>query len=490
MTGQRLDTEQVIRDWLADSTPGRAPASLKAALEEATSRPAGQVRLGPRVGRHTLLLATRIAAAAAILAIAASSIYLYNSNRAILPAGWPSDSALPSASPAASSPAGSPSGSASPAGTSWRLVSGALPQMIVAQFELFRSPIFALSTGGFLAFVPDMSAVPGRKSDGRVLAAPASVGPSVAPTSSPTRVFQSGDGSDWSPQSDLPTLDATVSAVTESGGRVVAVGFAGNTPDEIPMAWSTTDLQTWQAATPPTQTSLEARGVAAGPAGFLAWGNGNPSTEFWISSDGVAWRSLKTSGLPTDATVDELYATPGGYAIRGFLSDRAAVWQSSDGATWTQAWTGPGPSGMEFYAMGPIAKAPDGGYVSFGTAGMAPGGAAAAPYDLLRWTSTDMIHWTLSGRIGRPGWMDDFAAVPGGFVTAGAQPAAGDAGVTDYGSLSVWTSTDGRAWQAVRGLPSIAGIEVLAVVGNGQRAVIVCVDQQGNLQLLVGNGLK
>jgi hypothetical protein len=62
--------------------------------------------------------------------------------------------------------------------------------------------------------------------------------------------------------------------------------------------------------------------------------------------------------------------------------------------------------------------------------------------------------------------------------------------VTDYGSLSVWTSTDGRAWQAVRGLPSIAGIEVLAVVGNGQRAVVVCVDQQGNLQLLVGNGLK
>jgi len=261
------------------------------------------------------------------------------------------------------------------------------------------------------------------------------------------------------------------------------------------MAWTSDDLQTWRASAlpaPKDPLGTTAYGVAAGPAGFLAWGVGGPTgTDFWISPDGAAWRSLTTTGLPADALPDAFFDVPGGYAIRGtLLSSQAAVWQSSDGATWTQTWTGPGMSGMEGYALGPVVRAPDGSYISFGGAWMAPGGMTATPQDLLIWTGRDGATWTLSDRIERPGWTDGFASGPGGFVTAGAQPAPADAGVAPFGSLGVWTSPDGRTWQPLTGLPSVGPIEVLSVVGDGAHAVVVCVDQAGDLQLVVGDGLK
>jgi hypothetical protein len=302
-----------------------------------------------------------------------------------------------------------------------------------------------------------------------------------------TRVFRSGDGTTWNEKSSLPTRDATVSAVTETDGLTVAVGWLGDAPDTA-MAWTTSDMQTWHATELPAPADTRAYGIAVGPAGFLAWGDAPTSTEFWISADGVAWRSLATSGLPE--TVDELYAIPGGYAIRGFLSDRAAVWRSNDGQHWTQTWTGPGPSGMEYYALGPIAKATDGSYVSFGVAGVGTGGGSTVPFDLLVWTSSDLTSWTQSARVPAPGWMNGFAAVPGGFVAAGAQPAAGDAGVVSWGSLGVWTSPDGRTWHPLVGIAPTGPIEVLSVVGDGTHAVVTFVDRDGNVRMLVGSGLQ
>jgi hypothetical protein len=495
MTGQRPDTEQIIRNWLADSAPSRAPASLKETLEDGTSRPPGGIRSWPRVTRNTLLGAARIAAAVAILTIAASSIYLYDSNRAISPAERSSDSALPSASPAASSPAASPSGSASPApsaspaGTSWRLVDGGFPKL-KADFASNQKPVFALSTGGFLAFMSDGSAVTrDSQSGGDALAAPRSAGSSVAPASLVTRVFWSGDGTTWNEKSSLPTRDATVSAVAESGGLIVAVGWTGDAPAETAMAWTSSDLQTWRATKLTAPEGAGSRGVAAGPAGLLAWGlgEGPTPTEFWVSADGVAWRSLATSGLPAEG-VDELYAIPGGYAIRGYLSDRAAVWRSNDGATWTRAWTGPGPSDWEYSMMGPIAKATDGSYVSFGVVAVGTGVGSTVPFDLLVWASSDLVSWTPSARVPAPGWMNGFAAVPGGFVAAGAQPAAGDAGVVSWGPLSVWTSPDGRTWHPLVGIVPTDPIEVLSVVGDGTHAVVTFVDRDGNVRMLVGSG--
>jgi hypothetical protein len=147
-------------------------------------------------------------------------------------------------------------------------------------------------------------------------------------------------------------------------------------------------------------------------------------------------------------------------------------------------------SGMEFYALGPIAKAPDGGYMSFGCACMAPGGPPAVPYDLIVWTSGNLTSWTQSARIPAPGWTSGFAAVPGGFVTAGAQPPDGMAGVEQWGPLKVWTSADGRTWKPLAGFEATGSIEVLSVVGDGTHAVVTYVDSSGGLHLLVGGGLE
>jgi hypothetical protein len=303
-------------------------------------------------------------------------------------------------------------------------------------------------------------------------------------------VFWSSDGASWSEQASLPGKDATVTAVSDTAGLIVAVGWTGAVPEETAMAWTLSDQRTWHAAKLPAPAGEHASGVADGPAGFVVWGYGNPSTDFWVSTDGANWRSLATSGLSAEPAIEDLYAIPGGYAIRGSLSDRDAVWQSNDGAHWTQTWTGPGMSGMEFYALGPIAKAPDGGYMSFGCACMAPGGPPAVPYDLIVWTSGNLTSWTQSARIPAPGWTSGFAAVPGGFVTAGAQPPDGMAGVEQWGPLKVWTSADGRTWKPLAGFEATGSIEVLSVVGDGTHAVVTYVDSSGGLHLLVGGGLE
>jgi hypothetical protein len=377
-------------------------------------------------------------------------------------------------------------------GSNWNLVGGALPQMVASSWGSFRSPIFSLPGGGFLAFVPSPGTAMHASVDA-VLAAFKTADP-TAPTSWTTRVFQSTDGVNWTGRSILPSDAARVTAVTEAGGQIVAVGWTTSGPDVLPMAWTSADLQAWGAtALPAPKDALgtTAYGVAAGPAGFLVWGLGGPTgTDFWISPDGAAWRSLATTGL-TDALPDALFDVPGGYAIRGTqMSSQAAVWQSIDGATWTQTWTGPGMSGMEGYALGPVVRAPDGRYISFGGAWMAPGGMTATPQDLLIWTGRDGSTWILSDRIKRPGWTDGFAALPGGYVTAGTQPALADAGAAPFGSLGIWTSPNGETWQPLPGLPSVGPIEVLAVVGDGVHAVVVSVDQAGNIQLMVGHGLK
>jgi hypothetical protein len=370
----------------------------------------------------------------------------------------------------------------------WRQVDGVFPKLATNFDWTIKNPVFALSSGGFLAFVPDSSAATGgvQPRHGALAASgPATPTSTRAPTT--TRVFRSSDSVNWSELSSLPGSNGTVSEVSESRGLTVVVGWTGASRDTA-MAWSTSDLRTWHATVLPAPANTRAYGIAAGPAGFLAWGLGDTSTEFWVSTDGLNWLSPATSGLP-ESVIDELYAVPGGYAIKGFLSDRAAVWRSDDGSHWTQAWTGPGPSGLEFYALGPIAKAPDGSYVSFGCAGMAPGGATATPYDLLEWTSSDLIQWTQSARIPAPGWTAGFAAVPGGFVAAGAQPPEGEAGVDMSGPLRVWTSAEGRTWKPLAGFEATGSIEVLSVVGDGTHAVVTYVDSTGGLHLLVGGGL-
>jgi len=486
MTGKPLDPEEVIRAWLAESVPNRAPASLKETLEDTTSSPAGNARPWSRSGGNRFRLASRIAAAVAIIAIAASGAYLYESGRASSPGqGTVSPSGSPTAAASTTSTTGaSPSPANTPPqarvtqlpGSNWRLVSGAFPQMVAPAWTRYEKTVFALTSGGFVAFVP--SAGTGAKSQ-----------PNAA-TSWETRVYQSPDGIDWTQRASLPNDTAAVTAVAESGGTIVAVGSTGETPNETATSWTTTDLLTWHAARlpvpPKSDTFSYVYGVAAGPTGFLAYGYAGNTSEFWISPDGLSWTVVATSGLPAEPLVQQLYGLSDGWAIEGDISDRSAVWQSADGAAWAQVWTGPGPtSEMEYSSIGPIASGPQGGYLSFGRFGMASG-QPSTPGDLLVWTSPDSTHWTPLARVAAPGWTSGFASLPGGYVAAGSQPSA--PWLEWWGPLGVWTSRDGRAWQPLPSLPATGRIQVLTVVGDGTQVVVTCVDELGNLQLLVGDG--
>jgi hypothetical protein len=444
-----------------------------------------------------------VAAAAAILAIAISGAYLFGNFRAPVP-GASSSAATSTASSPTSPPESSPSRAGTKPqptvtqllGSSWRLVSGAFPQMVAGPWEPFQPTVFELTTGasvGFVAFVPCAAGGANHRPGDAILAAFTTAGPS-APISWETRVFESTDGVSWTERSSLPSDAATVTAVAESGGNIVAVGWTGETPTERATTWTTTDLKTWHSAELPTPPQSHAwsnaDGVAAGPTGFLAWGYVGSSSRFWMSKDGETWNTVSVTGLPAEPLIETLYGVSGGWVISGELADRSAVWRSSDGTSWTQTWTGPSGnalSGIEYSWLGPIVRVPDGSFISFGSIGMAEG-QPSTPHDLLVWTSPDMTHWTASARIAAPGWMNGFATVPGGYVAAGAQPS--EPWLESWGSLGVWTSPDGRSWQPLAGLPSVSSIEVLTAVSDGTRAIVVCVDQAGNLQLLVGDGLQ
>ena len=470
MTGKPLDPEEVIRAWLANSVPNRTPASLKEALEEATSGPAGNAQPWSWVGVGRFRLAGQIAAAVAIIAIVASGAYLYGNGRAT-PPGQGTEG--PSGSPTvAASATSTPGASPSPAntapqarvtqlpGSNWRLVSGALPVPALTPYGWYGQQVFALTSGGFAALWPMPSGE--------------------------TRVFVSADGISWDELAKLPPSGATVTDITESAGTIVAVGLVqGKGPvSDSATAWTMSPGHSWQAIALSPENGSSAEHVALGPAGFMVSGSGPDGIQLWASRDGIGWRSVVPSGIPADVNQPALLGDATGYVLAQLFAPR--VWHSTDGTQWTETYHAPALSGLSNYYMGPIIKAPDGSYRSFG--GIYTGTGIASPVlgDTLIWTSPDMAHWTIAGTIGTPAW-GRFAPVFGGFVLAGTQ--IGSTGSNSLGPLEVWTSQDGLGWGPLAGISSFTECQVLAVAGDGSHVVVAFVDQDGNLRLLVGNSL-
>ena len=476
MTGQNPDTENAIREWLADSAPNAAPASLRRTLDEVTSEPAGRARR--RFARRPdLLLAGRMVAVVALVAIAASTLYVYGRK---MPTTSGPGSISPSTPPSASMPP-SPTQANTVAptatetltptrppfsatvtqlpGSNWNLVSWALPFTTQTTAGAHQQPIFALPSGGFVAIMP--TAAGG------------------------TRVFESADGLAWHELAAIPTNGAVVSDVIESRGLLVAVGLivsAGKTPISA-MVWMF-DGQTWDATQLSPSDDSMANHVAAGPAGLLVSGTGPNGFELWSFKDGTTWTSSPESGIPRDADQPVLLGNAGGYTLAQLFQPR--VWHSMDGTHWTETYRAPALSGISSYYMGALIKAPDGSFRSFGGIYTGTGIASPALGDTWIWASPDMAHWTLTGSIKNQGWFNDVAAVAAGFVAAGTQPTSPGA----RGPLAAWTSRDGKVWQPLGGLPSLPDSLVLDVVGDGTHAVIVVEDAQEHLELLVGAGLK
>jgi hypothetical protein len=530
MTGERQDPEQIIRAWLADSAEPSAPDSLRDSVERMLSAPptrgASSLPFWKLSRSGTARTFARLAAALAVAAVIAGMVYLRSGSFGTTsPSGSPT--ARPTAAQSAGVSASAPDGSFAPslvrtpevtqlAGSSWKVVDGALPELLPIDEWLTPScPIFARAGGGFVAFVSTTRPDRAVKGDGLGAPAPSAAATPAGPRE--TEVFTSSDGVTWTMASTLPTPNATVADMAEAGGVFVAVGWTGQQVIAGSAAiWTSRDLRTWSATDVSRSEGAPASHVVYGPAGFLAWGVGNSEAspyDFWISPDGWSWRALPTSGLGDQhgLFIRSIGILPGGYTIY----DTDTVWQSRDGSHWSQAWTYAGPGsnpklGEPFVALGPVFAAHSGGYVSFGQSGVVSGGPTPGPEHILTWTSSDGIQWS-------PGTTDAlganlvFASGPDGFIAAGAQPAADDTSGTPWGKLAAWRTTDGQTWTPASDLPAVgstdvlmnspwlpgpSAVEVLGVVSDGVHTVIVCLsanvstgqtgDMRGNLRLVVG----
>lgn len=471
MTGKPLDPEEVIRDWLTEAAPNRAPTSLRETLELEVSRPAGQARPRPRLGHDGVRLASRIAAALAFLAIVGTGAYFYGTSRTNRPG--PGASASPTESAGVSHTASSSPGAAPLVGD-WHLVD---TQFVDDQPGALGgghiTTVVGLSSGGFVAFV-------------------------FNPTLVKTVVFHSGDSTTWDEVGSLPTKNATVTSVTDSGGQVVAVGYAYDQVANVaaPIAWTSTDLQTWSAAVLSAPANNGAMMIKVAPNGFLVWGmeltqRTGLHFNFWISADGASWRAVAGPSLPAGAAVEDLSANSAGFVIRSSSQGLIQTWNSVDGAAWANAWTGPANSGRDYYSMGrPTLRAPDGTYVTLGFDTTQPGASSEYP---VTWTSGDLTHWTIAGRTQSEGGAPAVAAsIPGGFLGAGwcGQNVAG----CPNGSVAVWTSVDALTWNQIPGaraiVDSLGGLSPTGVASDGTHVIVVLTDNHDRIHLLVGTERK
>src|SRR5207245_7270634 len=148
----------------------------------------------------------------------------------------------------------------------------------------------------------------------------------------------------WTRISDQ-TLNAAIgaveiSAVTRSGGRIVAVGSDRSGA----AAWISQDGRTWSRART-IEGSAAARMLGATTAGraFVAVGlevsgGGGTKSVAWTSSDGSVWTRASGGGAFERSAMRAVTAGgPGLVAVGQTTSpEGAAVWTSSDGTSWSR----------------------------------------------------------------------------------------------------------------------------------------------------------
>ncbi|MFG1911232.1 hypothetical protein [Kribbella sp. NPDC048928] len=156
--------------------------------------------------------------------------------------------------------------------------------------------------------------------------------------------------------------DQSLHAVAARGHRVVAAGVDQSdnlgralflTSDDAGRTWTRRALE--KESIERSSTSEAVTDLAAGPAGFVAIGDGLSGRVLWHSADGTKWQRLardKKVFLDSDY-LSAITATADGFAIAGSNSrgtGRLVYWRSADGAKWTRT-DGP-PIGLSPTAAG------------------------------------------------------------------------------------------------------------------------------------------
>lgn len=176
-------------------------------------------------------------------------------------------------------------------------------------------------------------------------------------------VWSSPDNAHWQriPNTGGTFSGAEIEAVAATGSTLVAVGdsrledSATTLTPPIGIAWVSSDGTHWQRSPDDTAIlgDIVVHGVAAGPSGFVAYGNGlGGGAALAFSTDGFHWKREGADALFADSNVAAITWTGRGFAAvgsrnvaqpSGVISQApgpAAAWWSSDGQEWHQSDAG------------------------------------------------------------------------------------------------------------------------------------------------------
>lgn len=299
------------------------------------------------------------------------------------------------------------------------------------------------------------------------------------------------------------------SLVVAADGRLVGGGIARlpgpqGGPVEMAASFVSTDGTSWRTTVIDTglgegETSM-LMGIAAGPAGLLAYGS--VCCEFdvraaWHSTDGLTWRRLALAGFdPEQDHWMSVTGAPGGWIAVVSDGVRSRLIGSLDATTWSLIDIDGEPTTVTAW---------DGGFLAVGHVRGADGG-----YDGALWSSGDGVTWNRIAAADPELVNDDdvdlFSVVPfdGGLLASGVRSPVEDrvqceemamvasvdprppvAVSCAWGNPAIWQSTDGTSWTAVdpdiveasdfalaRAIPGGPGLVALGTDAMGRETVV------------------
>lgn len=133
-----------------------------------------------------------------------------------------------------------------------------------------------------------------------------------------------------------------MTAVARGAGKLVAIG---NTADGLPLAWTSTDGQSWALVSgdPFGADPALLSAIASGGSGFAVVGRRPLDADApggalaWWSSDGSTWSQATVDpsfGAVHGPHMSRLIATDDGYMLFGTDNGEASVWKSPNGQVW------------------------------------------------------------------------------------------------------------------------------------------------------------
>jgi hypothetical protein len=259
-------------------------------------------------------------------------------------------------------------------------------------------------------------------------------------------MLTSANGRDWQPETGsgpaaAPTLTLTGAAAGPSGYVVIGTQSRGGQP--VPALFWSADLRTWQpqgwwTGYPPAgQPASALLAVAAGRAGFAAVGTIGGRPAVWLSRTGQDWM-VRPLALPRGArsAVLQQVAIQGdriaalGTQTRGSGPVPFAAVSADGGRTWRESLL-PAPAGpVAVTALAPVGR----GFAATGTV------VAAGAQDVIVWSSADGRYWQAVRLAGN--WLSG----PGAHAITGLAGLGGQ--VTGVGYAATRTGQHPILWHA------------------------------------------